>query len=65
MGGFTEMTEKRYEHWTQAFKGHTGDNQEDYDLRLKIYEYLTFEEIKASKKRFQQTKQLNDDLLKF
>ena len=65
MGGFTEMTEKRYEHWTQAFQGHTGDNQEDYDLRLKIYEVLTFDEIKALKKRFRQTKQLNEDLLKF
>ena len=45
MGGFTEMTDKLYEHWTQAFQGHTGDNQEDYDLRLKVYEYLTFDDI--------------------
>ena len=52
MGGFTEMTEKRYEHWTEAFQGHAGDNQEDYDLRLKVYEYLTFDEIKASKNAF-------------
>ena len=65
MGGFTEMTEKLFKHWTQAFQGHTEDNQEDYDLRLKVYEYLTFDEIKGSKKRFQQAKQLNEDLLKF
>ena len=45
MGGFTIMTEKRYEHWTQAFQGHKEDDQEDYDLRLKVNEYLTFDDI--------------------
>lgn len=45
MGGSTEMTEKLYEHWTQAFQGHKEDNQEDYDLLLKVYEYLTFDDI--------------------
>ena len=50
------MTEKLFKHWTEAFQGHAGDNQEDYDLRLKVYEVLTFDEIKALKKRFRQTK---------
>lgn len=59
------MIDKQFEmkmtHWTQAFRGHTADNQEDYDLRLKIYDQLNFDEIKASKKRFQLSKQQNDD----
>ena len=52
------------EHWSEAFEElenplniqEQRGEKDNYELRLKVYEQLTFDEIKASKKRFQQSK---------